>query len=137
MRACLLLASVLLMTAMFTAYAITDVEEIGAALDGDDISLDASDEEHDAYEGEDMEASDLGEDDELEDYDETGKGKGGGMLSTTGSFTLSGGSSNAGNELGEGDETGKGKGGGMLSTTGSFTLSGGSSNAGNEEDEDY
>merc|ERR1711957_113367 len=73
-------------------------------------------------------------DDEDLDDDELGEGvgRGGGFLSTTGSFTLSGGSS-AGreeDELGEG----VGRGGGFLSTQGSFTLSGGSS-AGREEDE--
>merc|ERR1711957_824085 len=73
-------------------------------------------------------------DDEDLDDDELGEGvgRGGGFLSTTGSFTLSGGSS-AGreeDELGEG----VGRGGGFPSTQGSFTLSGGSS-AGREEDE--
>merc|ERR1712086_617009 len=72
-----------------------------------------------------------------EDFDDDGNelgegvGRGGGFLSTTGSFTLSGGS-NAG---GEEDELGEGvgRGGGFLSTQGSFTLSGGS-NAGGEEE---
>merc|ERR1712166_785734 len=74
-------------------------------------------------------------DDEDFDDDELGEGvgRGGGFLSTTGSFTLSGGSS-AGreeDELGEG----VGRGGGFLSTQGSFTLSGGSSAGREEEDE--
>merc|ERR1712166_772863 len=75
-------------------------------------------------------------DDEDLDDDELGEGamgRGGGFLSTTGSFTLSGGSS-AGreeDELGEG----VGRGGGFLSTQGSFTLSGGSSAGREEEDE--
>merc|ERR1712166_1435762 len=62
-----------------------------------------------------------GDDDELGE----GVGRGGGFLSTTGSFTLSGGSSGQReeDELGEG----VGRGGGFLSTQGSFTLSGGSS----------
>merc|ERR1712166_86149 len=62
-----------------------------------------------------------GDDDELGE----GVGRGGGSLSTAGSFTLSGGSSGQReeDELGEG----VGRGGGFLSTQGSFTLSGGSS----------
>merc|ERR1712086_367138 len=74
-------------------------------------------------------------DDEDFDDDELGEGvgRGGGFLSTTGSFTLSGGSA-AGreeDELGEG----VGRGGGFLSTQGSFTLSGGSAAGREEEDE--
>merc|ERR1712195_437238 len=62
------------------------------------------------------------------DDDELGEGvggRGGGFLSTTGSFTLSGGSAGEReeDELGEGVG---GRGGGFLSTQGSFTLSGGS-----------
>merc|ERR1712166_620313 len=78
--------------------------------------------------------ADLDDEDFDDDEDQLGEGaggRGGGFLSTTGSFTLSGGS-NAGkeeDELGEG----VGRGGGFLSTQGSFTLSGGS-NAGKEED---
>merc|ERR1740130_2587494 len=55
-----------------------------------------------------------GDDDELGE----GVGRGGGFLSTTGSFTLSGGSSGQReeDELGEG----VGRGGGFLSTQGSF-----------------
>merc|ERR1712195_157408 len=73
--------------------------------------------------------ADVDNEDFDDDDDELGEGvgRGGGFLSTTGSFTLSGGS-NAGrqeDELGEG----VGRGGGFLSTQGSFTLSGGS-NAG-------
>merc|ERR1712166_733171 len=66
-----------------------------------------------------------------EDFGE-GVGRGGGFLSTTGSFTLSGGSlaGREEDELGEG----VGRGGGFLSTQGSFTLSGGSL-AGREEEE--
>merc|ERR1712166_839049 len=62
-----------------------------------------------------------GDDDELGE----GVGRGGGFLSTTGSFPLSGGFSGQReeDELGEG----VGRGGGFLSTQGSFTLSGGSS----------
>merc|ERR1711865_1010477 len=68
-----------------------------------------------------------------DDDDELGEGvgRGGGFLSTTGSFTLSGGSaagSDESDELGEG----VGRGGGFLSTQGSFTLSGGSA-AGSDE----
>merc|ERR1719272_2168087 len=70
------------------------------------------------------------------DDDELGEGvgRGGGFLSTTGSFTLSGGSA-AGRQ--EEDELGEGvgRGGGFLSTQGSFTLSGGGSAAGNQEEE--
>merc|ERR1711865_412534 len=74
------------------------------------------------------------DDEEFDDDDDQlgeGVGRGGGFLSTTGSFTLSGGA-NAG---GEEDELGEGvgRGGGFLSTQGSFTLSGGS-NAGGEEE---
>merc|ERR1712127_970690 len=66
------------------------------------------------------------DDEEFDDDDDQlgeGVGRGGGFLSTTGSFTLSGGA-NAG---GEEDELGEGvgRGGGFLSTQGSFTLSGG------------
>merc|ERR1711865_606436 len=73
------------------------------------------------------------DDEDFDDVDDElgeGVGRGGGFLSTTGSFTLSGGS-NAGDgeELGEG----VGRGGGFLSTQGSFTLSGGS-NAGDGEE---
>merc|ERR1711865_835277 len=68
-----------------------------------------------------------------DDDDELGEGvgRGGGFLSTTGSFTLSGGGANGGpeeDELGEG----VGRGGGFLSTQGSFTLSGGTANGGPE-----
>merc|ERR1712086_540344 len=69
-----------------------------------------------------------------DDDDELGEGvgRGGGFLSTTGSFTLSGGAQGGGeeDELGEG----VGRGGGFLSTQGSFTLSGGAQGGG-EEDE--
>merc|ERR1740117_2325044 len=71
--------------------------------------------------------ADLDDEDFDDDDDELGEGvgRGGGFLSTTGSFTLSGGSSGQReeDELGEG----VGRGGGFLSTQGSFTLSGGSS----------
>merc|ERR1712028_194105 len=75
-------------------------------------------------------------DDEDFDDDELGEGvgRGGGFLSTTGSFTLSGGSNGSveeGDELGEG----VGRGGGFLSTQGSFTLSGGSNGSVEEDDE--
>merc|ERR1712086_1145795 len=72
--------------------------------------------------------ADVDDEDFDDDDDELGEGvgRGGGFLSTTGSFTLSGGS-NAGSD--ESDELGEGvgRGGGFLSTQGSFTLSGGSS----------
>ena len=60
-----------------------------------------------------------------------GVGRGGGFLSTTGYFTLSGGNAAGAeeDELGEG----VGRGGGFLSTQGSFTLSGGNA-AGAEEE---
>merc|ERR1712153_235875 len=78
-------------------------------------------------------SADLDDEDFDDDDDELGEGvgRGGGFLSTTGSFTLSGGSS-AGDseELGEGA---MGRGGGFLSTQGSFTLSGGSSAGDSEE----
>merc|ERR1712153_263445 len=71
--------------------------------------------------------ADVDDEDFDDDDDELGEGvgRGGGFLSTTGSFTLSGGSA-AGNQ--EEDELGEGvgRGGGFLSTQGSFTLSGGS-----------
>merc|ERR1712160_34792 len=73
-------------------------------------------------------------DDNFDDDDEElgeGVGRGGGFLSTTGSFTLSGGNSRGGpeeDELGEG----VGRGGGFLSTQGSFTLSGGGARGGPE-----
>merc|ERR1712086_661261 len=77
--------------------------------------------------------ADVDDEDFDDDDDELGEGvgRGGGFLSTTGSFTLSGGSS-AGSD--ESDELGEGvgRGGGFLSTQGSFTLSGGSS-AGSDE----
>merc|ERR1712160_126646 len=71
--------------------------------------------------------ADLDDKDFDDDDDELGEGvgRGGGFLSTTGSFTLSGGSAGEReeDELGEGVG---GRGGGFLSTQGSFTLSGGS-----------
>merc|ERR1711865_1080703 len=76
------------------------------------------------------------DDEDFDDDDDPlgeGVGRGGGFLSTTGSFTLSGGGSAAGNQeedLGEG----VGRGGGFLSTQGSFTLSGGTNRGGPEED---
>merc|ERR1712166_906985 len=74
-----------------------------------------------------------GDDDELGE----GVGRGGGFLSTTGSFTLSGGGAAHGgpeenDELGEG----VGRGGGFLSTQGSFTLSGGGAARGGPEEDD-
>merc|ERR1712166_30706 len=77
--------------------------------------------------------ADLDDEDFDDDDDELGEGvgRGGGFLSTTGSFTLSGGTANGGpeeDELGEG----VGRGGGFLSTQGSFTLSGGTANGGPE-----
>merc|ERR1712166_1304923 len=74
-------------------------------------------------------------DDEDSDDDDAelgeGVGRGGGFLSTTGSFTLSGGAAGNGDEdeLGEG----VGRGGGFLSTQGSFTLSGGAAGNGEED----
>merc|ERR1740130_999646 len=71
--------------------------------------------------------ADVDDEDFDDDDDELGEGamgRGGGFLSTTGSFTLSGGGSAAGNQ--EEDELGEGamgRGGGFLSTQGSFTLS--------------
>merc|ERR1712086_97027 len=66
--------------------------------------------------------ADVDDEDFDDDDDELGEGvgRGGGFLSTTGSFTLSGGSA-AGNQ--EEDELGEGvgRGGGFLSTQGSFT----------------
>merc|ERR1740117_1834469 len=81
--------------------------------------------------------ADLDDEDFDNDDDELGEGvgRGGGFLSTTGSFTLSGGVSRGGpeeDELGEG----VGRGGGFLSTQGSFTLSGGVARGGPEEDAD-
>merc|ERR1711865_109111 len=77
--------------------------------------------------------ADLDDEDFDNDDDELGEGvgRGGGFLSTTGSFTLSGGAAGAGeeDELGEG----VGRGGGFLSTQGSFTLSGGAAGAGEED----
>merc|ERR1712195_334122 len=79
--------------------------------------------------------ADVDDEDFYDDNDELGEGamgRGGGFLSTTGSFTLSGGG-NAGSD--ESDELGEGamgRGGGFLSTQGSFTLSGGG-NAGSDE----
>merc|ERR1711865_285454 len=69
--------------------------------------------------------ADVDDEDLDDDDDELGEGamgRGGGFLSTTGSFTLSGGSngSREEDELGEGA---MGRGGGFLSTQGSFTLS--------------
>merc|ERR1740133_362453 len=78
--------------------------------------------------------ADVGDEDFDDDELGEGVGRGGGFLSTTGSFTLSGGSSAAGSD--ESDELGEGamgRGGGFLSTQGSFTLSGGSSSAGSDE----
>merc|ERR1711865_303464 len=81
--------------------------------------------------------ADVDDEDFDDDDDQLGEGvgRGGGFLSTTGSFTLSGGGSAAGNQ--EEDELGEGvgRGGGFLSTQGSFTLSGGGSAAGNQEEE--
>merc|ERR1712166_134976 len=81
--------------------------------------------------------ADLDDEDFDDDDNELGEGvggRGGGFLSTTGSFTLSGGSS-AGKEEDELGEGVGGRGGGFLSTQGSFTLSGGSSAGKEEEDE--
>merc|ERR1740130_631320 len=80
--------------------------------------------------------ADLNDEDSDDDDDELGEGvgRGGGFLSTTGSFTLSGGGRAGGeeeDELGEG----VGRGGGFLSTQGSFTLSGGGRAGGEEEQE--
>merc|ERR1712153_213930 len=76
--------------------------------------------------------ADLDDEDFDDDDDELGEGvgRGGGFLSTTGSFTLSGGNRGGGeeDELGEG----VGRGGGFLSTQGSFTLSGGNRGGGEE-----
>merc|ERR1711865_533795 len=76
--------------------------------------------------------ADLDDEDFDDDEDQLGEGvgRGGGFLSTTGSFTLSGGANGAGEE----DELGEvvGRGGGFLSTQGSFTLSGGANSAGEE-----
>merc|ERR1712166_338355 len=79
--------------------------------------------------------ADVDNEDFDDDDDELGEGvgRGGGFLSTTGSFTLSGGSNAGRQEEGELGE-GVGRGGGFLSTQGSFTLSGGSS-AGRQEEE--
>merc|ERR1712086_493833 len=79
--------------------------------------------------------ADVDDEDFDDDDDELGEGvgRGAGFLSTTGSFTLSGGSSAGRQEEGELGE-GVGRGGGFLSTQGSFTLSGGSS-AGRQEEE--
>merc|ERR1712086_1196822 len=81
-------------------------------------------------------SADLDDEDFDDDDNELGEGvggRGGGFLSTTGSFTLSGGAQGGGeeDELGEG----VGRGGGFLSTQGSFTLSGGAQGGGEEEDE--
>merc|ERR1711966_7131 len=83
--------------------------------------------------------ADLDDEDFDDDDDELGEGvgRGGGFLSTTGSFTLSGGNSRGGpeeddDELGEG----VGRGGGFLSTQGSFTLSGGGAARGGPEEDD-
>merc|ERR1740130_277563 len=71
------------------------------------------------------------DDEEFDDDDDElgeGVGRGGGFLSTTGSFTLSGGGANGGPEEDELGEGAMGRGGGFLSTQGSFTLSGGGAN---------
>merc|ERR1712166_61312 len=77
--------------------------------------------------------ADLDDEDFDDDDDELGEGvgRGGGFLSTTGSFTLSGGArgQREEDELGEG----VGRGGGFLSTQGSFTLSGGARGQREEE----
>merc|ERR1711935_313255 len=81
--------------------------------------------------------ADLDDEDFDDDDDELGEsegvGRAGGYLSTTGSFTLSGGNAAGAeeDELGEG----VGRGGGYLSTQGSFTLSGANA-AGAEEESD-
>merc|ERR1719272_2757620 len=101
-------------------YAATEeVQDLGGLENTADAS-DTADLDDEAFDDDDEE---LGE----------GVGRGGGFLSTTGSFTLSGGTSRGGpeeDELGEG----VGRGGGFLSTQGSFTLSGGTSRGGPEED---
>merc|ERR1712166_1514405 len=102
-------------------YAATEeVQDLGGLENTADAALtDTADLDDEAFDNDDDE---LGE----------GVGRGGGFLSTTGSFTLSGGAQGGGeeDELGEG----VGRGGGFLSTQGSFTLSGGAQGGG-EEDE--
>merc|ERR1740130_811435 len=99
-------------------YAATEeVQDLGGLENTADAS-DTADLDDEAFDDDDEE---LGE----------GVGRGGGFLSTTGSFTLSGGTARGGpeeDELGEG----VGRGGGFLSTQGSFTLSGGTSRGGPE-----
>merc|ERR1740115_467577 len=83
--------------------------------------------------------ADLDDEDFDDDDDELGEsmgvGRGGGFLSTTGSFTLSGGNA-AGAEEDELGEGAGGRGGGFLSTQGSFTLSGGNAAGAEEETEE-
>merc|ERR1712070_433024 len=113
-----------LLAVAVTAYAVTEVQELG--------NTDATASNH--------ESADLSAQDDDEGLGEgTGFGRGGAFLSTTGSFTLSSGNNFGGNEEDEdelGEGTGFGRGGAFLSTTGSFTLSSGNNFGGNEEDED-
>merc|ERR1719272_2721143 len=99
-------------------YAATEeVQDLGGLENTADAS-DTADLDDEAFDDDDDE---LGE----------GVGRGGGFLSTTGSFTLSGGAQGMReeDELGEG----VGRGGGFLSTQGSFTLSGGAQGMREEE----
>merc|ERR1712021_7544 len=116
-------AAVMMLSMLLVGVAVYDATEEVQDLGGLENTADAAL----------ADTADLDDEDFDDDDNELGEGvgRGGGFLSTTGSFTLSGGS-NAG---GEEDELGEGvgRGGGFLSTQGSFTLSGGS-NAGGEEE---
>merc|ERR1719453_2046127 len=108
------------------AWAVTEVQELG----NDDSHLDN-------HESANLSAED--DDDSVGEAAGTGR-RGGGFLSTAGSFTLSsGGGTNVGDdeedELGEGMGVGR-RGGGFLSTQGSFSLSsGGGTNVGDDEED--
>merc|ERR1719263_1274323 len=104
-------------------YAATEeVQDLGGGEDTNDVALADSNE----LEDDDMDDEDLGETMNI--------GRGGGFLSTSGSFTLSSGGGHKSG--GEEDELGEGmgRGGGFLSTQGSFTMMGGGHKSGGEED---
>merc|ERR1740117_1811110 len=115
-------AAVMMLSMLLVGVAVYAATEEVQDLGGLENTADADTADTADVDNEDFDDDELGE----------GVGRGGGFLSTTGSFTLSGGA-HAGREeeLGEG----VGRGGGFLSTQGSFTLSGGAHAGREEEDE--
>merc|ERR1712100_445649 len=114
---------------LVAVWAVTEVQELG---NDDSHSMQNS-----------HESANLAAEDETDSVGESaGVGRrGGAILSTTGSFTLSSGGSGDGadgeeDELGESAGVGR-RGGAFLCTTGSFTLSSGGSGDGADGEEDF